>query len=62
MPRTLVFVASLLFASLAHAQFIVSSLADSGPGSMRQAIIDANALVGDNSITFTVAGTIELST
>jgi hypothetical protein len=60
--RSLVFVASLLLATLAHAQFVVSSLADSGPGTLRQAVLDANATPGDNTITFTVSGTIVLST
>ncbi|MBK6742085.1 MAG: hypothetical protein IPG66_03570 [Hydrogenophilales bacterium] len=43
--------------------FYVSSLADSGSGSLRQAILDANAS-GSNlphSITFTTAGTITLT-
>ncbi len=43
--------------------FLVTSLADSGSGSLRQAILDANAS-GSNlphSITFTTAGTITLT-
>ena len=43
------------------ATYTVNSLADSGPGSLRQAIIDANANGGVDSIEFTVAGTINLS-
>ena len=43
------------------ATYTVNSLADSGPGSLRQAIIDANANGGADIIEFTVAGTINLS-
>src|SRR5262249_27165898 len=39
--------------------FPVTSLLDSGTGSLRQAILDANAQPGDDSITFT--GTINLA-
>src|ERR1044072_6434247 len=42
------------------ASFTVSNLNDSGPGSLRQAIADANAAGGTNTITFTVTGTINL--
>src|SRR5262249_31230931 len=41
--------------------FPVTSLADSGPGSLRQAILDANAAGSDNSITFAVTGSITLA-
>jgi hypothetical protein len=43
--------------------FLVSSLADSGLDSLRQAILDANTASGDNIINFsvTVPGTINLS-
>jgi hypothetical protein len=43
--------------------FLVSSLADSGLGSLRQAILDANTASGDDIIDFsvTVPGTINLS-
>ena len=41
--------------------FVVSSLSDSGPGSLRQAILDANSTPGFDSISFSVAGTISLT-
>jgi len=40
------------------ATFTVSTLAASGPGSLRQAILDANAASGDDTIQFTQAGQI----
>jgi hypothetical protein len=40
--------------------FVVSTLADSGAGSLRQAILDANAAADADEITFTVAGTISV--
>jgi len=40
--------------------FVVSTLADSGAGSLRQAILDANAAAGADLITFGVAGTISV--
>jgi hypothetical protein len=40
--------------------FIVNNLADSGAGSLRQAILDANSAGGNNNITFTVIGTVTL--
>ncbi|MBK8023209.1 MAG: hypothetical protein IPK19_17725 [Chloroflexi bacterium] len=43
------------------ASFTVSNLNDSGPGSLRQALADADAAPGDDTITFSVAGTIPLS-
>ena len=50
----------------AHAQttFIVTEIADSGPGSLRQAILDANAVPGIDAITFNLSypATIELDT
>jgi hypothetical protein len=39
----------------------VTTLADSGPGSLRQAILDANDTPGDDTITFKVTGTIQLA-
>jgi len=39
----------------------VTNTDDSGSGSLRQAILDANAAGGDDSISFTVAGTITLA-
>jgi len=60
--------AILFGAVLAHAQtapsmFEVNNRDDSGPGSLRQAIIDANAHSGANTITFApaLAGTIVLT-
>ena len=44
------------------ATYTVSSLADSGAGSLRQAIVDANSNGGADVIEFSVAGTISLST
>lgn len=43
------------------ATFTVSNLNDSGRGSLRQAILDANALPGPDSIGFSVGGTITLA-
>lgn len=43
------------------ASYVVSNLNDAGPGSLRQAILDANADGGPDDITFTVNGTITLA-
>jgi hypothetical protein len=43
------------------ATFSVTTVADSGMGSLRQAILDANAAAGPDDIDFTVAGTIQLT-
>jgi len=55
----------LLFESLEDravmSGFSVLNLNDSGAGSLRQAIIDANANAGADVISFSVAGTIQLS-
>lgn len=40
----------------AQAPVTVTTTADSGPGSLRQAILDANALPGANVITFNIPG------
>ena len=46
----------------AHAAaFTVTNLDDSGPGSLRQAITDANAEAGPDTITFNISGTITLA-
>ena len=46
----------------ANAALVVTTLADSGAGSLRQAILDANAAAGPDTITFAagVAGTIDV--
>jgi parallel beta-helix repeat protein len=53
------------FAPLARpasaAAFVVTSFLDSGAGTLRQAIIDANASAGADTITFSAAGTINLN-
>jgi hypothetical protein len=41
--------------------FPVTTLADNGPGSLRQAILDANVTPGDDTIPFRVTGTIQLA-
>jgi hypothetical protein len=43
------------------ATFIVSSLADSGTGSLRQAVLSADSAAGEDEIVFTVTGTITLT-
>lgn len=65
MRRTiLTFILAILSAagSLHGATFTVTSLADGGPGSLRQAVLDANAAAGADEIVFDgVTGTITLS-
>jgi len=46
----------LLATSASAATFTVSSVADSGAGTLRQAIIDANTAAGTDTITFAIAG------
>ena len=46
-----------LEARIAPATFIVTTVADTGPGSLRQAILDANAAIGADTITFSISGT-----
>src|SRR5262245_58397223 len=60
--RSLVLLIALVFSPLASAAtFSVTTLADSGPGSLREAIVNANADPGTGStITFAVSGTINL--
>jgi hypothetical protein len=53
MRTALLLVGSLSFAIPVHAAtFQVSSLADAGPGSLRQAVLDANAAPGADEVTF----------
>lgn len=47
--------------SLSAATFQVTSNADSGPGSLRQALLDANAMPGTDAIDIQVSGEIRLS-
>jgi hypothetical protein len=47
----------LLESRIAPAIFVVTTTADSGPGSLRQAIIDANADTIADAINFNIAGT-----
>lgn len=51
----------VILATAFSANFTVSSLSDAGPGSLRQAIIDANAASG-GTILFTTNGTISIAT
>jgi hypothetical protein len=48
------------FAPVHAASFTVTTTADSGPGSLRQALTDANLAPGPDTITFAVSGTIVL--
>lgn len=52
---------SLQTAAVQAATFTVTNLNDSGAGSLRQAIIDANASAGSDTITFGVVGRVELA-
>jgi hypothetical protein len=67
-PGKLIFIGLLSLilatASVSWAQIVVTTLADSGPGSLRQAIIDANTNGGPDVITFVpgLAGVILLQT
>jgi hypothetical protein len=47
-----IFAACSLYAQAGPTTFIVTTLADSGPGSLRQAIVNANAAAGPSRITF----------
>ena len=46
----------LLVSSLSAATFTVTSTANSGPGTLRQAILDANASPGTDTINFNLPG------
>jgi len=55
--KTSIVLASLLMTAAARAAtFTVTTTADSGAGSLRQAILDANANVGADTIAFNIAG------
>lgn len=51
-----------LFFNRTYEEFVVSNLEDSGPGSFRKAISDANSTIGPDTITSTISGTIALQT
>ena len=53
---------SMLESRIVPATYTVNSLANSGAGTLRQAIISANANPGADSIIFTTSGTITLTT
>lgn len=62
MKRRYFLLAWLVCASLTQAaEFTVTNIADAGEGSLRQAILDANAAVGDDTISCTVTGTVVLA-
>ena len=50
------YLVEVLESRIAPATFIVTTVGDSGPGSLRQAILDANALEGADGISFNIAG------
>src|SRR5262245_50990246 len=52
----LAFLLLLAASSLAGATFTVTNTNDSGAGSLRQAILDANANVGADTIAFAIPG------
>jgi len=56
MHRSIRIAAAVLFASVAHAAtFTVTVTSDGGPGSLRQAILDANGNAGGDTIDFDIA-------
>ena len=60
--RVLLTTVLMLALANAHAAiFDVSATSDSGRGSLRQAIMDANSTSDDDTITFSVSGTIALA-
>jgi hypothetical protein len=60
--RRVAALACLLWASVAHAQFIVTNTNDDGASSLRDAIASANGTGGNVTITITASGTIALQT
>jgi hypothetical protein len=59
--RTLCALAAAGAASVHAATFTVTNLNNGGPGSLRQAVLDANAAPGADTINFSVSGTIVLT-
>lgn len=58
----LVFLLVLVLSDRAEAgTFHVTSLADSGPGTLRQAVLDANAILGADTVVFSIPGAIILT-
>jgi hypothetical protein len=58
----LLFLLAPLLADKAAATTLqVTTLADSGPGSLRQAVLDANAATGADTVVFGIVGTITLT-
>ena len=51
----LLFASLLATSSISAATFVVTSTADSGPGTLRDAIANANASPGPDVITFNIA-------
>ncbi len=52
--RNFVWIALLFITYHSYAQFVVTNINDSGPGSLRQAVINANASVAKETITFNI--------
>lgn len=62
MKRILALVLSTLFFAAANAAtFTVTNINDSGPGSLRDAVVQAYAAGGQNTVNFAVTGTIVLT-
>jgi hypothetical protein len=57
LPRAILLVSLASVATSSAATFTVTSTSDSGPGSFRQAILDANATPGADTIAFNIPGT-----
>lgn len=65
LPLLVLGLAAICVCSKVHAAtFVVSTISDSGAGSLRQALVDANAAAGADTITFalSVRGAISVST
>jgi hypothetical protein len=60
--RRVAVLACLLWASVAHAQFIVNDNGDAGPSTLREAITMANGTGGNSTITINASGVIALQT